>query len=75
MKSFVCSLCKKKFKTKLGTEMHLRDFHKKKSGEVLKNEPRNKNEDDDYESFADRTIEAEINKASGLPYEAWLLGE
>jgi hypothetical protein len=72
-KQFICSLCNKGFKTQAGGEMHLREFHKKKSGEVLKRRP--KSHDDDDISYSDIAIEAEMNKAAGFPYEYWILGE
>ena len=72
-KPFTCSLCGKGFKTKRSVEDHQRDVHARNihNAHVVR---RNKAIDDE-ESMADRMIEAEENKAMGLPYEKWLLGE
>lgn len=61
---FQCSRCSKKFKTEQGTKAHIADHHRKKGGEVIALPPRPA--DDGEESFADRAIDAHLDRAMGI---------
>ena len=70
---FQCSRCTKKFKTEQGTKAHIADHHRKKGAEVIALPPYKPDGDD--ESFADRAIDAHLDRAMGIynPDSDWLI--
>jgi hypothetical protein len=72
MYRYQCSTCQKKFKKEQGAKAHIADHHKKKGGEVrLLPEV----QPDHEESFADRSIDAHLDRAMGIynPDSDWLI--
>lgn len=72
MHKFQCSRCRKTFKTESGAGQHIAQYHIKKGGEVLPyvETPRA----EESESFADRAIEAHLDRAMGIPTDdGWLI--
>ncbi len=69
---FQCSRCQDKFRTEQGTQMHIANRHKKRGGEVL---PYTPPPHDESESFADRAIDAHLDRAMGIynPDADWLI--
>jgi hypothetical protein len=68
-----CSRCKKRFRLKKSAEAHIRQLHGG-AGEILLYVYRHK-ADDDEPSMADRAVQAEIDRACGIPNDdiEWLL--
>lgn len=62
-----CSRCGKHFRNYQAARQHIRDYHKKRGGEVVP-----ARQYDTEESMADLLVEAEINRAMGKPNEPWL---
>ena len=78
-KGYQCSICKRRFTTSKGANAHMDAKHD--SGGVVtfteykrKPAPKPKADEDD-ESFADRAVQAEIDRACGIynPDQDWLL--
>lgn len=69
-----CSLCKRKKATREAVADHIRAYHKKPA-EPVKVTPLPPAEVEDDESFADRAIDAELDRAMGIhnPDQDWLL--
>jgi hypothetical protein len=68
MKPWKCSRCGKKYANPDSVRIHVRDKHKGKG------EPCRVPSPEDDESFADRAIQAEIDRAMGIPNDDdWLL--
>jgi|GEM_PF-5222442 len=73
--AFLCGCCKQGFNSEKAVTDHIQTKHSGSATRIYtpyklidlreKREP----------SIADLTIEAEMNRDMGLPYEAWLLGE
>lgn len=72
-KSFQCSRCSKGFSTESAAEMHIKDKHKG-VGEPKKTKRQQSIESDD-ESMADRSVQAQLDKAMGIYNfdQEWLL--
>lgn len=71
MKPWRCSICGKRKSSQNAVYGHARDVHKKPA-EAIKVVRKN---DDDDESYADRAIKADIDRAAGIynPDQEWLL--
>lgn len=69
---FQCSRCKDKFKTEQGAKAHIAKRHSKRGGEVIVMPDKPQEE---YESFADRAIDAHLDRAMGVynPDADWLI--
>ena len=66
---WICSRCKKRFKTEQGANDHIKAYHHKKGGEALPYEKPQIAYDD---SMADLFVEAEINRQIGEQNPEWL---
>ncbi len=73
MKHYKCSACKKAFRTIQACEQHIEARHPKPHV-ILPEAPLEACDDDD-ESFASRAVQAEIDRACGIPNPDidWLL--
>ena len=75
--TFLCGCCKQGFNSERAVTDHITASHKGKATRIYRTvkliDLRDKCEREP--SMAELTIEAEMNKNMGLPYEAWLLGE
>ncbi len=72
---FLCGCCKQGFNHEKAVTDHIRAKHPSSATRIFKVHKLIDLRAEREPSFADLTIEAEINKNMGLPYEAWLLGE
>jgi len=72
LKPFECSRCHRAFKTRGAVLNHVRDLHKG-VGTWEKRKPRPVEADE--ESMADRAVQAELDRAMGIPNDdiEWLL--
>lgn len=72
-KHFACAYCGKRFADAQGRWQHTRARHPRKPNPALvpNAQPRPPRQSDD-ESIADLLIEAEINRAMGLPVDEWI---
>jgi len=72
MKKWACAVCMRRFGSERAAADHRRDVHKSSGSATAV--PRPPDEPDD-ESFADRAVRAELDRAMGVynPDQEWLL--
>ncbi len=73
--AFMCGCCKQGFNSEQAVTNHIRAAHSGKATRIYTPLKLIDLRDEREPSIAELTIEAEMNKNMGLPYEAWLLGE
>lgn len=72
---FLCGCCKQGFNSEMAVTDHITAKHPTSATRIYKTHKLIDLRSEHEPSFADLSIEAEMNKNMGLPYEAWLLGE